>query len=291
MAKLYQMESIAKKLNDRCYTDYLFRLSLLAKSVFKWSGLPNGIDEKWIEKYLFTMGNCLFYKDDNLGFMVAKCNMTSTVNAYDEPTAVRPYATNYHNTKTYINNVDAILIRNNDDCIPTKDTIMLYAYRLAKIDRIIDVNIEAQQMPNIIKCSEKQRLTLKQVIKQKQDNEPVIWADKNLDLEGVEVLNTAAPIVFPELALQKQRIWNECMTFLGINNANQDKKERLVESEVSANDEQIEQSAYVMLKARQEACKRINELFNLNISVELRKREELNIDELEGREEEEENVM
>lgn len=290
-SKLYNVQSIAKRLNDRTYTDYLFRLSLLAKSVFKWTNLPNGIDEKWIERYLFTQGSCLFFKDPTKGFMVAKCTNLSTVNEYDEPTIIRPFATNYQNTKEYTNNVDCILIRNNDDCLPTKDTIMLYAYKLAKLDRTMDVNIEAQQMPLIIKCSEKQRLTLKQVIKQKQDNEPVIWADKNLDLEGVDVLNTQAPIVFDKLALQKQRVWNECMTFLGINNANQDKRERLVTSEVDANDEQIEQSAQVMLKARKEGCKRINELFGLNIKVELRKLQELNISELEDREEVNDHAM
>ena len=57
--KMYSMKSVAKYLNDRTITDYIFRLSLLAKSVFKWNNLPNGIDEKHIEKYLYTDGMCL----------------------------------------------------------------------------------------------------------------------------------------------------------------------------------------------------------------------------------------
>lgn len=280
--KIYTMKSIAKALNDKTITDYIFRLSLLAKSIFKWNNLPNGIDEKWIEKFLYTEGKCMFYKDATKGFMVARCVGTNTVNEYDEPTKLRPHASNYIAEKDYNNNINAVLIRNNDDMIPTSWTIDLYAYKLAKIDRTIDVNIESMQMPIIIKCSEKQRLSLKQVIKQKQDNEPVIWADKSIDLEDVEVLNLNPPIVFDKLALQKQRVVNEVMTFLGINNANQDKRERLVASEVDANDEQIEQYAQVMLKARQEACKRINEIFDLNISVELRKLEKEEIDEIVG---------
>lgn len=282
MKNIISMSSIAKQLNDRTITDYIFRLSLLAKSVFKWNNLPNGIDEKWIEKYLYTDGKCMMFKDERLGFMVAKCTGVENVNMYDEPTLLRPVATNYTSSKDYQNGKECVLIRNNDDMIPTRHTIDLYAYKLANIDRTIDVNIEAQKMPLIIKCSEKQKLSLQKVIQKRNENEPYIWGDKSLDLEGVEVLNTQAPIVFDKLALQKQRVWNECMTFLGINNANQDKKERLVESEVAANDEQVEQALQVMLKSRQEACNRINALFGTNISVEVRKQEMPSIEELEG---------
>ena len=50
------MAKVAKQLNNRTFTDYYHRLSLMAKSVFKWENLPEGIDEKHIEKYLFTEG-------------------------------------------------------------------------------------------------------------------------------------------------------------------------------------------------------------------------------------------
>jgi hypothetical protein len=71
----------------------------------------------------------------------------------------------------------------------------------------------------------------------------------------------------------KHNLWNEVMTYLGIGNAKQDKKERLVADEVAANDEQIESSREVMLKARQLACDKINNMFNLSISVDYRLRE------------------
>ena len=62
------------------------------------------------------------------------------------------------------------------------------------------------------------------------------------------------------------------MTFLGVGNAKQDKKERLVADEVNANNEQIETSRYSMLQARQDACKQINEMFGLNVSVDFKLR-------------------
>lgn len=272
MSKSYDVlsfKSYNKQLNDITFTDYYYRLMLLSRSVFKWNNLPYGIDEKWIEKFLYTEGFCIFFKDPEKGFMVAKANREGDLNYYDEPTRLRPYGTNYFG-ESLENNVDCVIIRNNDVMFPTYPTIELYAYRLADITRTIDININAQRTPVTILCSERQKNTMKNVYKQYAGNEPVIYADKDLNLENIKTIDTQAPVVFDKLQLQKHAIWNECMTFLGISNANQDKKERLVTDEVNANNEQIEMSAQVMLKARQQACDLINEMFGLNISVELR---------------------
>ncbi len=275
MKNQINMETIAKTLNDLTFIDYYNRLQLLARSVFEWQGLPNNIDEKWIERYLFNEGKCMFFKDKDKGFMVTKVSDAGKLNFYDEPTLIKPYATNY-NGKRLENNVEAVVIRNNDDMIATSTTIQLYAYRLAEIARTIDINIHAQKTPVVIPCSsDKQKLSLKQAYKQWDGNTPIIFIDKNLEIsDGMRVLKTDAPIVFDKLQLQKHAIWNEVMTYLGINNANQDKRERLVDDEVQANNEQIELSAQVMLKAREQACKQINDIFDLNVSVRLRNKDE-----------------
>lgn len=264
-------KSTAKLMNDRILTDYFVRLMLIARSLFKYENLPNGIDEKWIERYLFTEGACLFYKDPTIGYMVAKIGTIGPLNYYDEPTTVRPYATNYiYHGKELINNENCVIIRNNDEMLPTAPTLQIYAYDLTNIKRTQDTNIVNLKMPTIIRCSDKQRLSLKQAINQRNSNEPVIWGDKNLDLNSAEVMDLKTPVVFDKLQIQKHAIWNECMTFLGINNANMDKRERLVDDEVQANNEQVKACEDVMLKAREDAVKRINEMFGLNIKVRRR---------------------
>lgn len=270
---LLSYKSIANQLNNRTYTDYFYRLMLIARSLFKWEGLPNGIDEKWIEKYLFYEGTCVFYKDPNLGFMVTKWSTQGTLNAYDEPTTIKPYATNtmeLNNGELLDNNENCVIIRNNDDMIPTFPTIQLYSADLTNIKRTIDTNISVQKTPTVVTCTDKQKLTFKQAIKQRDENEPVIYGDKNIDINSINVLNTSAPIVFDKLQIQKNNIWNECMTFLGINNANTDKRERLVDDEVQANNQLIKANEDVMLKAREKACELINNMFGLNISVKRR---------------------
>lgn len=277
--ELLSYRSVARQLNNRVFTDYFYRLMLISQSLFEWTGLPNGINEKWIEKYLFTEGGCIFYKDPILGFMVAGVGPTGQLNCYNEPTKMQPIAPNYvYEGEQLINNENVVIIRNNDDMIPTYPTVELYSYKLANIDRTIDTNINQMKIPLIVKCSDKQKLTLKQVIKQREDNEIVIYGNKDLDLSEIEVLKTDAPIVFDKLQIQKHAIWNECMTFLGINNANMDKRERLVDDEVQANNEQVNASEDVFLKARKEACKRINEIWGTNISVRRRSDVEIELE-------------
>lgn len=270
-SKLLGYKSFSKRLNDRVLTDYYYRLMLIARALFKWENLPNGIDEKWIERYLFSEGACMFYKDPKLGFMVAKIGYTGPLNYYDEPTTIRPYATNYiYEGEELINNINSVIIRNNDEMLPTAPTIQLYSYKLTNIERTIDTNILAQKTPIVVKCTDKQRLSFKNAINQRNDNEPVIYADKSMNTEEMQVLDVKAPIVFDKLQIQKHAIWNECMTYLGINNANMDKRERLVDDEVQANNEQVQASEDIFLKARQKACEEINRIFGTNISVKRR---------------------
>lgn len=276
MYDVLKVEEVSKNITNLTFTDYYYRLMLLAKAIFKWDGLPKGIDEKWIERYLFSEGHCMFFHDDKLGYMVSRCNLSDGLNFYDEPVSLIPYATGYTEHKPYKNNKECVLIRNNDLMIPTAPTLQLYALRLAEIQRTIDINISAQQTPTLITGSKNQKLTLMQIYKKWQGHEPVIYGDKGLDTSPLNVLKTDAPIVFDKLQIQKHAMWNEVMTFLGVNNANMDKRERLVDDEVQANNEQIEMSAQIMLKSREKACELINTLYpELNVSVSLRNKEEI----------------
>ena len=268
-----------KKLNNLTFTDYFYRLSLIALSIFKWDNLPNGINERWIEKYLFDIGECMFFKDPILGFRVSK-SIDKGINIYNEPIDLEPESTGLTEPKTYKNGIDAVLIKNNDLSIPTLPTLQLYAYRLADLTRAQDVNITAQKTPILIITSDRQKLTMKNVFNQWSGNEPVIYGDKEMNIDGVKVLKTDAPIVFDKIQIQKHQLWNEVMTFLGVNNANQDKKERLVDDEVQANNEQVKICLDVMLKARQSACSEINRIFGTNIKVSARIGIESKIDEL-----------
>lgn len=171
-----------------------------------------------------------------------------------------------------VNGENCYIIRNNDLMLPNFPIVRQYAFKLTNIDRAIDVNIEAQKTPILVRCSEKQRLSLKNAINQRRDNEPVIWSTDQANLgDMVTTLELNAPPVFKDLQTQKHMVLNEIFTDLGINNANMDKRERMVANEVEANNEQVKASEDVLLKVREQACKEINRIFNLDLSVKRRK--------------------
>ena len=270
--QLLSYKSVAQMANNMTFSYYYYKLMLVARSLFEWENLPNNMDERWIEKYLFTSGKCIFYKDPVMGYMVAGLAQQGGVNCYGDPTSVYPVAENYvYNGDKLVNGENCYVIRNNDLMLPNFPIIRHYAYKLCNIDRAIDTNVEAVKTPIIVRCSEKQKLSLKNAINQRKDNEPVIWSSDLSDInEMVDTLTTNAPIVFPQLQTQKHMILNEVFTDLGINNANMDKRERMVANEVEANNEQVKACEDVLLRSREEACKRINEIFGLNISVKRR---------------------
>ena len=266
-------KSVAQMSNNITFSYYYYKLMLVVRALFDWSNLPNNMEGRWIENYLFSDGQCVFFKDNNLGYMVAGVAQDGGVNCYNDPTTVTPIAVNYvySGDKPLMCGEDCYIIRNNDLRLPEFAVVRYYAYKLANLDRAIDVNIEAQKTPIVVKCSDKQRLSLKQAINQRKDNEPVIWTDSDEDIKAmIETLDLKPPMVFKDLQVQKHMIINEFFTDIGVNNANMDKRERMVANEVEANNEQVKACEDVLLRSREEACKRINKIFGLNISVKRR---------------------
>lgn len=255
-------------LNAYTTIDYLTRIKEYALNTFKWVNLPKSVDARFIEEQLFEKGKICFFKDKNLGFLCLPVNEDGILNIYNYFNIRRIYASNGFRRTRKISN--SVIIYNNYLKTPTFITANLYAIRLSQVQRTIDINLNAQRTPILISCTPQQRLTLKNVYKQYEGNEPVIFADSEFNVDSVRVLNTKAPYLINDLALYKHDLWNEVFTFLGINNANQDKRERLVASEVDANDEQVEQARFNMLDARLDACKLINDMFGLDISVKFR---------------------
>lgn len=152
----------------------------------------------------------------------------------------------------------------------------LFALRLYEAERSCDVNIKAQKTPIMILIDEKQRLTMQQLYNQYNGNQPFIFGDKqNLGDDKLKAISTEAPFVADKLQEYKKEIWNEALTFLGVNNIMVDKKERLITDEANSNNELINLNLQSYLAPRQKACKQFNEKFGFTgtaneISVRVR---------------------
>ncbi len=152
----------------------------------------------------------------------------------------------------------------------------LFALRLYEAERTADVNIKAQKTPVLLLMDEKQRLTMENLYSQYEGNRPVIFGDKNsLGENVIKAINTQAPFIADKIIDYKKEIWNEALTFLGINNIMVDKKERLITDEANSNNELINLNLQSYLAPREEACRQFNEKFGFTgtdkeISVRVR---------------------
>lgn len=256
--------------NTLTYTQYLRRLMELSMSMFAWKNLPNTVDPRYIELRLFETGSVVFFKDDVLGELCLDCIQQGNFDVYGNPITRRAYSC-YNNYQKVLSNKDSVIIWNNYLRTNSVTDIQLYAKRLWDLDRSVDVNAKAQKTPVLIQCNEKQKLSMKNLYMQYDGNTPVIFADNNIDINGVKVISTQAPYVADKLYQLKNQIWNEALTYLGISNLNINKQERLITDEVSSSQGSTISSRYSRLECRKQAVEKINEMFGLDIEVDYRK--------------------
>lgn len=254
--------------NNATFMQYYNRLTELSISMFEWKNLPPTIDPRFMELTLFADGQAVFFKDEVLGYLCLQNILGGEFDVYRVPIKRRAYAVNGYQKD--LNRDDSVIIFNNYLHTNSMLDVRMFAKRLYNLDRAIDVNANAQKTPILIQCDETQRLTMLNVYKQYQGNEPVIFGDKNLNTNGVKVLQTNAPYVCDKLYQLKTQIWNEALTYLGISNINVQKKERLITDEVTRNQGGTIASRYSRLESRREACKKINDMFGLNIWCDYR---------------------
>ena len=248
--------------NKQTYIQYVKRLMELSISMWDWRNLPKSIDPRFLELTLFSDGQAIFFKDEDLGedgYLGLQVSINGGFDDYQIPINRRAYAVNGYQKE--LNKSDSVIIFNNLLHTNSYADVVMFAKRLYNLDRIVDVNANAQKTPILIKGSEQQRLTLKNLYKEYDGNSPVIYADKSLDMNALQVLNTNAPYVADKIYELKTQIWNEALTYLGIPNVSLQKKERMISDEVNRLQGGTFASRYSRLEARKQACAQINEMF------------------------------
>lgn len=264
-------ESLA--LNDETFYDYLDRFRRIALARFEWVNLPESMDSRWLELTLYNYGKASVLKDENLGIINTKCANNNRLNIYGLPTDLHCFSFDYDTERvlfTGINELngndelkEAVLVMNDIDMIPSVNSMTLFAMRLAECDRTNDVNIKALKYPIIIVTSENQRLTVENLYEQYDGNKPIIFGDTMQLVENFKCIDTKAPVILKDIDTHKKEIWNEALSYLGINNINIEKKERAVTDEINSNNELINLNLESYLAPRLKACKQINDLFGL----------------------------
>lgn len=256
--------------NDQVMVEQMYwqTLTELCVNRFKWEGLPEEIDRRFIELNLHQQGLVIFFKEEkkyNRFFALAGTAM-GTPNMYNNPTHFMAIGNTM--IQEELDARHCVPIWANSLRIPQWRAINIYARKLAKADRTIDIMIDNLRYTRLVTGNANQRQSLVNIMRQVDDGQPLVYTTPNFDPASVQSLDLGMhPESLPKLMDARNSLWNQAMGFLGINNANQDKRERLVASEVQANDEQVLAVRQGNLNARQYAAEQINRMFGLDVSV------------------------
>ena len=273
----------AMLLNSQTYVDYLERMKKICLSMFEWINLPDTMNSRYLEMCLYYKGQAALLYDEDYGFINTQAADSGYINIYGLPTKLNCYSYSYNKMRElYVPNTnlpaeeECILVMNNFQRVPTAATIELFAERLADAQRACDINIKAQRTPLLLLTSDKnQELTLRNLYAQYDGNSPVIYGDRDvLSNKPVDSIDTNAEFVANDIRAYMDKIWDDFLCFIGINNLNE-KKERLITTEANTNNELVNFNMQSYLIPRKQACKEFKDKFGLTggskaIDVKLR---------------------
>lgn len=259
---------------------YMRILSELAMNRFKWIGMPKEIDIRFLESNLFYRALAVFFFDPDLGkYMALQGGAAGPHNMYNNPTQFYVVGNQYAGKR--LNAVNRIVneVEELSDCVPIwsnylrvpdLDIVMIYASKLANIDITIEINMRNARRSRVLAVDDNTQLSIENLNRQLDEGAPSVRVSNAMNLAGaVTALDLGVhPDNIEKLHITKVRLWNECMGLLGIDYANQDKKERLVASEVTANEEQIDTMKAVNLNSRRMAADAIFDRFKIPLEVQ-----------------------
>lgn len=256
----------SSEFNQRCYSKNLEWIFSLAMNRFKWEGLPETCNARFLEQTLLENGKATIARDGEIwrSFRVVH---GGDFTVYGESANWRAMGYNGVDQFECDWNNGAIIYDNRSWTNPW-NTITLLARRLTHYERTEDVNLAQQQVPMVYTAPKEKRLELINTLKQAQGGEPAVIANENFkNYIKVEALNVRPEFIGQDLAIAKENVNREIYRFLGIEHLAFEKGERLIESEAKANSAPTTIKRLDALQARREACEYLNNNFGLNIWV------------------------
>ena len=149
----------------------------------------------------------------------------------------------------------------------------IYSSIEAKIDELVDIEMKkrvsrkAQSQPWLFAFSPEDFEQAKRLQEQMENDEPYLFAPFN-DVDKVKGITSGAPYVVDKFEQDRQKIENDILTMLGVNNVGiGEKKEHLIVDEVNANNEDIEQQSISFKSEIEDFFDRIYKVFGYKVKV------------------------
>lgn len=267
--------------NLRTYSMWWQLFTTAATSCFKWEGMPDEIDTRFLEQVLFYTGSCAITKrapkSDGLPLWVAaRFSPQGMPDIYNNPNRILMQAPNGLQWDRHLNkfigvdgvaDADAVACYDNLQRYPLYNAIDLICTRLAEYDMTIDQNMRAHRVPYIVFVPEEGKKNAQAMFNKVDSGDPAIYVSP-LSNQAVtlQVFNSGVDYNVDKMLNDELKLVSQAYTLLGIdNNAAAEKKERVQTAETMANNEQFMVQRESRYRARVQFADRARELFGLQL--------------------------
>ena len=265
--KLYQQQVRDK---DTAVTEFMANTLAKTQSMFEYDGLPDSIPQKELERLLQTTGNAFVTSVDGVLYALSG-GKGGEPDVYGRATLYTVANPALRLSKTYDIQKDGVLIENDSNGESLLPLIGRYA--VLHTDGLISLNTASilTRITMLISASDdKTKQSADEFLLKIQDGEFSIIGEnaffKGVNMQTAPTTNSVYITQLIELIqYYKASMYNE----LGLNANYNMKRERLNLGEVSMNVDVLLPYVDNMLKERQNAVERINEMFDTEISVKL----------------------
>ena len=251
--------------NFLTYQMYLRQLLTLAENVFEFEDLPEYIDVAYLNKQLLRKGSVAFFKDEVLGVLALPYTNIGNLDVYGRPTAIEVMGRNGY-TRT-LKRDEFVIMYDNNGRYPLLMDIYQNAERIANAKKVIDINIAQQKTPRVWLAKNDNKLTLERMLNDYDGNVESIFGYDSINLDDVQAVVAPAPYVADKIDLHLEKEWAEFFRLIGVANLVEQKKERLIQDEMTASLGGTIASRYSRYEPRAKAIKEINDKFGTKIKV------------------------
>ena len=264
---------------------WYFRRYLLQKAiaVFKWK-LPETWSKNYFLYVLYCWGYIAVVNTNKYGVIPQGCSLKG-YNIFYQPTnavIANPLLTGILEPQI---DKQCTLIRLMPDYGSIMDKVNFYADILALCAETVGTNLFNSKLAYVFASANKNAAeTFKKMYDSIASGEPAVFPDKNLfnddgspnwmmfnqDLKNSYIVS----MIMDDMRKWEQKFCSD----LGIPNSNTEKKERLITAEVESNDVEVKLWADLALESLQESVEKTNNMFGLDLSVEWRFKEEMEVE-------------
>ena len=255
------------------FTRYLVQKLI---SVFEFSGIPEDWALNYFQYVLACRGFVGIIKTDEYGVIPQECGLGG-FNIFYQPKFITVTNPLLKGLQTPVIGETCEVIKMQPDYGSAMDLIGTYADLMALCLETAGVNLVNSKLSFTFAAGNKtQAESFKKMFDRIASGEPAVFVDKNLFNEDgsrnweVFYQNLKNNYVTSDILNDMKTLEDQFNTAIGIPNANTQKRERLITDEVNSNNIETESKVSLWLETMRRDIAKVNDMFELNLSVKYR---------------------